>query len=749
VSVAAQPECVWTATAEGAWISGLAPITGQGAGRVDFQAAANPAPTTREATIDLNGQKVVVQQQGTPCHFSVTPPTRAVDARAGSASVTVDAAAGCGWTAAGGAAWLNVTAGAAGSGAGSVTYEFTANAGDTRTATLTVAGQAVIITQAAGNSTQPNCQFQVNPTTLNAPSVGANVTTAVSAPSGCAWTVTVNDPWISATASQTSGSGTVTLALDPNPAATRTTTLIVAGQVVAVTQAGSCALSVAPTAQSIAAAGGSTTVSVSVAAGCPWSAVSNDSWLALPFGAGGSGTGSLVVMAAANSGAPRTGTVSIGGQVFTVNQAGGCAASINPTSQSVASTGGAGASIDVAVAAGCAWTAVSNAPWLTVSTGASGNGNGTVTFAAGANSGSARIGTITIAAQTFTVTQAGGCAASINPSSQSIGSSGGAGTAVAVTAGTGCAWTAASNDSWLTISSGASGSGNGSVAFTVAANASSARTGTMLIAGQTFTVTQAGACTFGITPTSQSIGAGGGTGSAITVTGAAGCAWSASNNDPWITVTSGTSGTGNGTVAFTVAANSGPARVGTLTVAGKTFTVNQGGGCTFGVAPTSQTFAQAGGSGGPVTVTAATGCTWTGTTTDTWISVTAGASGSGNGSVTFSVAANAGAPRTGSLTIAGQPFAVTQGGTCSFTVNPLSVTGLAPTGGPGPNLTVSAAGGCSWTAVSNDSWITVTAGSAGTGNGTVSYTVAANAGGARTGTLTVAGQTVSISQLKH
>lgn len=65
---------------------------------------------------------------------------------------------------------------------------------------------------------------------------------------------------------------------------------------------------------------------------------------------------------------------------------------------------------------------------------------------------------------------------------------------VSVTATAGCSWTAASNASWITITSGASGSGNGSVAYAIAANTSTgSRTGTLTIAGQTFTVNQAGA----------------------------------------------------------------------------------------------------------------------------------------------------------------------------------------------------------------------------------------------------------------
>jgi hypothetical protein len=58
--------------------------------------------------------------------------------------------------------------------------------------------------------------------------------------------------------------------------------------------------------------------------------------------------------------------------------------------------------------------------------------------------------------------------------------------------------------------------------------------------------------------------------------------------------------------------------------------------------------------------------------------------------------------------------------------------------------------GCNWTAASNASWITVSSSGSGTGNGTVKYTVAANASGSpRTGMLTVAGQPVIVSQAQQ
>jgi len=88
----------------------------------------------------------------------------------------------------------------------------------------------------------------------------------------------------------------------------------------------------------------------------------------------------------------------------------------------------------------------------------------------------------------FTIAAAGTCSYSISPSSRSFGLSGGTGS-VTVTAGSGCAWTATSNAGFVTITSGASGTGNGTVNYSVGA-ASSSRTGTLTIAGQTFTVTQ-------------------------------------------------------------------------------------------------------------------------------------------------------------------------------------------------------------------------------------------------------------------
>jgi hypothetical protein len=170
-------------------------------------------------------------------------------------------------------------------------------------------------------------------------------------------------------------------------------------------------------------------------------------------------------------------------------------------------------------------------------------------------------------------------------------------------------------------------------------------------------------CTYSISPTSQSFGDIGGSGN-VSVTSTDDCNWTATSNDDWITVTSGDIGSGSGTVGYSVAANpDGSSRTGTITIAGETFTVTQDGiSCTYSISPTSQSFGDIGGSGN-VSVTSPSDCNWTATCNDDWITVTSGDIGSGSGTVVYSVTANPDASsRTGTITITGETFTVTQDG---------------------------------------------------------------------------------------
>ena len=427
-----------------------------------------------------------------------------------------------------------------------------------------------------------------------------------------------------------------------------------------------------------------------------------------------------------------------------------CVFSIAPTTQNFTSAGGAD-TINVTATGGCTWTAVSNAAFITVTSGATGTGNGTVGYSVAVNPDhAARSGTITVANNTFTVTQdPAPCNFSILPTSQMFLAAGGTGT-VAVTVANLCTWTAVSNDAFITVTSGASGSGNGTVGYSVAVKPDAGpRTGTMTIAGLTFTVTQSGAdCVFSIMPTSQHFVVGGGTGT-VNVTTPGGCFWNAVSNDAFITITSGASGTGSGAVGFSVAANPNPGnRSGTMTIAAQTFTVTQDGTnpCAFTLTPDHKAFAATGGSSS-VAVTTDPTCTWTAVSNAAFITITGGASGTGSGVVTYSVTPSTNSSiRTGTMTIAGQTFTVTVAGTsCVTSISPLTQSFLA--GGGTGFTTVTAAGNCSWSVLSVDSFITVTSGATGFGSQNVKYTVAANASPvARIGYIIVGSQVHTVSQ---
>jgi hypothetical protein len=108
------------------------------------------------------------------------------------------------------------------------------------------------------------------------------------------------------------------------------------------------------------------------------------------------------------------------------------------------------------------------------------------------DSTSERSGTMSVAGQTFTVTQSGlSCSYTISPTTASFNPGGGSSNFVVATEA-GCTWTASSSESWITITGNTSGSGAGTVTCSVAANtSSSARSGTIIIAGKSFSISQA------------------------------------------------------------------------------------------------------------------------------------------------------------------------------------------------------------------------------------------------------------------
>lgn len=149
---------------------------------------------------------------------------------------------------------------------------------------------------------------------------------------------------------------------------------------------------------------------------------------------------------------------------------------------------------------------------------------------------------------------------------------------VNVTTQAGCMWTAGSQASWVTVTGGTPGTGSGPVAYTIAANPGpNPRRGLLTVAGKPFIVSQRtpvpAPCTISVSPPDSTIGRGGGGGSLTITASTPSCQWQARSHVPWITLTPPTSGTGSGTVSFTVA--SGGPRAGRITVNGKRARISQ------------------------------------------------------------------------------------------------------------------------------------------------------------------------------
>ena len=354
------------------------------------------------------------------------------------------------------------------------------------------------------------------------------------------------------------------------------------------------------------------------------------------------------------------------------------------------------------------------------------------------------------------------CAVSAASNPSTFPHGGGSGNLV-VSAERECSWAASSQSAWITLGAPTQGQGDGTVQYTVAPNPQGAtRQGTLVVGGQSTTVSQQPApCRFEIDRRTFELPASEAT-AEVNVQAPGGCTWSASSSASWITIVDGTQGNGNGRVQFRAAANAGTtARTGSLQVAGERVDVRQlpagaapppppppaPGDCSFEVVPD---LAEAGpeASSGSIAVQTESGCSWSAASDSAWLTVAAGATGSGPGQVEYQAAANTSSSgRTGRITIGNATFTLQQAGeaACTYRIDPDSASvGYKLTNG---RIDVSTGNLCVWTAVSTKSWIEITSGESGIGDGEVRYRVRQNPlAEVRIGTIIVGGQEFTVTQ---
>ena len=264
-------------------------------------------------------------------------------------------------------------------------------------------------------------------------------------------------------------------------------------------------------------------------------------------------------------------------------------------------------------------------------------------------------------------------------------------------------------------------------------------------------------CQLTATTSTPSFKSSGGTGT-ISVVAARECAWSAAVQVSWLALTPPTDGQGEATLRYTVQANSsGVPRRGSVNVGGQLVDVGQEGApCRFDVDRTSLQVASDA-TTFQVNIQGPTGCSWTAASQAGWLVISQGAQGTGPGQATVSVSSNPGPTRTGSVVVAGARVEVTQSALgsapppppppppgCTFSVKPKGTIAADAAGATG-TIDVTATAGCAWTATSPDGWIHLSS-AGGTGDGQVTYDIDANTSTDRTGSITVAGTTLTVTQ---
>jgi hypothetical protein len=236
---------------------------------------------------------------------------------------------------------------------------------------------------------------------------GGSGTVGVTTGAGCSWSAAAEAGWVTLASSGSTGSGNVAFTVVPNASSlNRMTYLDVATQSAAINQAGvPCISATSPASQSFPSAGGTGNVTVTDPTGCGWTVTSNAAWIT-PAG-GGTGSGNAAYTVASNpTSTPRTGTLTVAGNPVAIQQAAlPCSYQLNASSETFGPKPVNG-TVSLSTQDGCAWTAISNVTWMTVTT-RSGTGSGTIRFrlANDSDKGNGRTGALAIGDQMLTVMQ--------------------------------------------------------------------------------------------------------------------------------------------------------------------------------------------------------------------------------------------------------------------------------------------------------------------------------------------------------
>jgi uncharacterized protein (TIGR03437 family) len=394
---ASASNCQRTAISNSDWLTVQVGQTGTGNGLVGYAVENNLTPVARSGTIAIGNAIFTVNQAANACRTTLAlGGGGGVPAEGGQRILNVETT--CQWTAVANVDWITLGNPNGTTGNGAVTLSIARNTTSrTRSGTVTVGGQSVVINQAAAN-----CSYAFSPAAISLSPGGGQATAALTA--NCEWTAAATAAWLTVSPASGAGSATLTLSAGAAPAATE-------GRTASVT-AGSASLSVsqppapcntqlvAASNAVVPAAGGAGTLTVNTSC-TSWTATSTAPWLRLSI------AGNTVSYTAdANPSAQmRTGEIRAGQAVVAVTQAGAsCSYALSPEALELPAEASRG-TVTVTAGTGCTWNAVSSAGWFRLGAVVVGQ---SFAYEVDANpSADARTAAVSVAARTLSVRQAG------------------------------------------------------------------------------------------------------------------------------------------------------------------------------------------------------------------------------------------------------------------------------------------------------------------------------------------------------
>ena len=587
----------------------------------------------------------VNQAAGSCSEPLITPSPIMFDSSGGPTSLSLTLPASCNWTVVSPVPWLSVTANSSGTGPASITISAGLNSFSERGATLIVAGTPISVTQ-----TGSTCTATAGGGPLSFSGLGGTGLASITTGPACAWTAYGNVPWIQMSSSSSNGlgSGGAAFVVASNPSSTgRMGSLLIADQMLTITQSAGPAGSVSSYTVSTFAGGGSSSTPAkgdggpaskayfSYLLGLAWDATTgtffvldgpNGSPLLRAFtpdgnintiAGGGSGTGENIPATSADLG----NAFFVGVDNFSAVYISDLTSRVRKIAQGNIATFAGGATTGFSGDGSAATSALLSYP-----EGLASDSAGNIYIADGMNHRIREVSGGIIS--TVVGGGTGGVVNGIPPTSATL--SGPYGIAFDATGNlyftdSNSLVRKVSQGTITTIAGGGSG-GDGGPAIKASLSAPEgvavdplgnvfvyengySRIRMVSVGGIISTITPYGAapngvitdnsgnvyytdngqfstvreltpvpnfCPYSVAPPLSLPPAGGLF--FVAVTAAVGCNWVASSASSWITISSGASGAGNGTVSYIVTANSGVGRSGTLIIAGQTITVNQSPG---------------------------------------------------------------------------------------------------------------------------------------------------------------------------